>query len=160
MENQNMENNQAQSQGTVESDQTQSGQSTGSAGQEKLFTQEEVNRIIGDRLARAKSANGYGIDPEREAALNERELKLDAREQLADLGISKDLLPLVNCTNKDTMKKSIALIAENFGQGKSANNTGRTYRISTGANSSGNGSGHSRAPSDDDIRAAMGLKGK
>ena len=48
-------------------------------GGEKLFTQDDVNRIISERLAREREKPRDG---EREAALNEREKALEAREAL------------------------------------------------------------------------------
>ena len=148
MGNQNTDGNQNQGAGT----------NTDQNG-EKLFTQEDVNRIVSDRLARAKNNQESGSAQEREASLNARELKLDAREQLAELGISKDLLPLVNCSSKDTMKESIDLIAAQFGSKNKSGSSG--YRISTGTSNKSNGAGHDKGLSDDEIRAAMGLtKGK
>ena len=121
----------------------------------KLFTQDEVNRIIGERLARVRSAQEGAESSEREQSLDQREIRLDARERLADLGISKDLLPLVNCSSKETMKESIDLIAAQFEKKSKPENS---YRIVTGVSNSGNGAGRKAGASDDEIRAAMGLK--
>ncbi len=142
MEGQNMTNqNQQDDQQTQQQDQNQQG---------KTFTQEDVNRIVSERLARAKNAaNGSGSDREQE--LDRRERQLDARERLADAGIPKDLLPLVDLSSKENMENSIKLISSHMG---------RTYRISTSVSSSKNGSGNSRRETPDDIRAAMGLKGR
>lgn len=56
-------------------------QENGGKASEKLFTQEEVNRIVSDRLARerAKGAEQPQED-DREKALREREAALQARE--------------------------------------------------------------------------------
>ena len=72
MEGQNMTNqNQQDDQQTQQQDQNQQG---------KTFTQEDVNRIVSERLARAKNAaNGSGSDREQE--LDRRERQLDARER-------------------------------------------------------------------------------
>ena len=121
---------------------------------EKLFTQDDVNRIVGERLSRAKNTRNDKDTADREAMLDQREIRLDAREKLADLGISKDLLPLVNCTSKETMDSSIKLIAEQFKKPSSK------YRIVTGVCNTGNGSGHGKGLSDSEIRSAMGLKGR
>lgn len=125
--------------------------------QERTFTQDEVNRIVQERLARARSnpdTSGYA---ERERALDQRERRLEAREKLADAGIPKELLPLVNCSGKKEMEDSIKLIGTYFRGGKS---TGNTYRVSTGVTSGGTGSGETTEATDGDIRAAMGLKGR
>ena len=135
MDNQNMETN---AQGA---DNVQNNEGAQGAQNEKLFTQDDVNRIVGERLARAKNTQTSNDTFERMHELDLRERKLTARERLADLGISKDLLPLVNCTSKETM--------EEMG-----------YRISTGVSGANNSSGHSKSLSDDEIRSAMGLKGR
>ena len=105
MDNQNMETN---AQGA---DNVQNNEGAQGAQNEKLFTQDDVNRIVGERLARAKNTQTSNDTFERMHELDLRERKLTARERLADLGISKDLLPLVNCTSKETMEESITLIA-------------------------------------------------
>ena len=147
MENQNMENV-TQQQGAGQDAQNQQQE------EPKLFTQEEVSEIVQRRLARAK-AGQPGVDyAAREQELNRRELQLDAREKLADAGVSRDYLPLVNCSSKEEMEKSIKLIAELTGKQKKAE-TG--YRVIS----------HMKEPEkrasypdgDPDIRAAMGLKG-
>lgn len=151
MENQNMESQTMAQEGQQEG--TKANQQPYQQS-EKLFTQDEVNRIIGERLARAKSTPGADYT-EREQALNARELRLDAREKLADAGISKELLPLVNCSSKEEMENSIKLISAHL---KERPATEGTYRVSTGGASTGSGNGHGNA-GDAEIRAAMGLKG-
>ena len=47
----------------------------------RTFTQEEVNKIVSDRLARAKRETATD---EREAALRAKEARLDCREYLSD----------------------------------------------------------------------------
>lgn len=156
MKNQNMGTN---TQGAENAENVQNNEGAQGAGQnEKMFTQDDVNRIVGERLARVKNTQTSVESSEREKALDLRERQLNARERLADLGISKDLLPLVNCTSKETMEESINLIAGQFGGARSKIGSG--YRISTGASNSGSGTGHSKALSDDEIRSAMGLKGR
>lgn len=160
MENQNMESQ------TMTQEGQQQGIGEGAQGaqqtqqQEKTFTQEEVNRIVQERLARAKNAPDNSGYAEREQALDQRERRLEAREKLADAGIPKELLPLVNCSSKKDMEDSIKLISTYF---HGSNKPGSGYRISTGAASgagAGYSSGHTKGAADDEIRAAMGLKGR
>ena len=159
MENQNMGTNTQGAENAKNVQNNEGVQGAQSAGQnEKMFTQDDVNRIVGERLARVKSTQTSVESSEREKALDLRERQLNARERLADLGISKDLLPLVNCTSKETMEESINLIAGQLGGARSKNGSG--YRISTSTSNSGSGTGHSKALSDDEIRSAMGLKGR
>ena len=53
---------------------------TGGQGSERTFTQEEVNRIVADRLARERAKSEPSLADEREQALKAREAKLDCRE--------------------------------------------------------------------------------
>ncbi len=127
--------------------------------QERTFTQDEVNRIVQERLARAKNAPDNSGYTEREQVLDQRERRLEAREKLADAGLPKELLPLVNCSGKKEMEDSIKLIGAYFPGGKGPRST---YRVSTGVTSGGAsaGSGEAVEATDGDIRAAMGLKGR
>lgn len=125
---------------------------------EKTFTQEEVNRIVQERLARVKNSSDQNSLAEREQALTQKEMRLDAREKLADAGLPKDLLPLVDCSSKKNMDDSIALIGKYFGVEKARE--GFRVSMSTRAASNGSSSGGDRGDSPESIRAAMGLKGK
>lgn len=127
--------------------------------EEKMFTQEEVNQIVGSRLARAKldAANSKDFQ-EREANLNRRELELDAREALADAGLSRDLVAAINCKDKDSIKESIRLLKAAFSGSDPGAAGAVRYKVTTGTSSTSNGSGN-RKTSDAEIRKAMGLKG-
>lgn len=95
-------------------------------GGEKTFTQDDVNRIVGERLAkeRAKTTadRAGGIKEEindvklreKERELEQRELRLSAREMLIDKGLPEQLLDALNCSDKETMEKSILIIKEVF----------------------------------------------
>lgn len=154
MENQNMENQGAAQQ---TGQQPAGGNPQGGQQQEKRFTQEDVNRIVGERLARVKSDASPELQ-EREQQLAQRELYLDARERLADAGLPKDLVKALNCNSKEEMENSIKTIQSFFG--KSAQQP-RGYRVvSTGTNSGpGSGGSANAAGNPASIRKAMGLKG-
>ncbi len=58
----------------------------GASGGERTFTQDEVNRIVSDRLAREREKlTGQAKKDEREKALEAREARLDCREYLERL---------------------------------------------------------------------------
>ncbi len=57
-------------------------EASGGQGKGRTFTQEEVNRIVADRLAREKAKAEPSPADEREQALKAREAKLDCREYL------------------------------------------------------------------------------
>lgn len=111
-----MENNQGQQQG-AEGNQQQNNQG------ERTFTQDDVNRIVQERLARYKGGNDSEGFAEREKALNQRELQLEARERLADAGLPKGLLGVVNLNNKDDMEKSISALSAYFGNNSAPGKT-------------------------------------
>lgn len=87
---------------------------------EKTFTQEDVNRIVGERLAKEKAKNSGEADfAKREQELAQRELKFTAKELLSKKGLSVELLDALNCTDEETMKKSISTIEKVFNDYKS-----------------------------------------
>lgn len=142
-----MENNQSMETNTQENQ-----NSGNNSGQEKLFTQEEVNRIIGERLSRVKT------DSTQE--LQARELQLDAREKLMDAGLPKELLGAINCSTKEAMENSIKVIQGLYGKNSNSKPEKPVYRVSTGISSNSNGSGNYKDSDDPSaIRKAMGLKG-
>lgn len=114
--------------------------------QERTFTQEDVNRIVQERLARVKASQ----EPdERELALQARENALYVSEKIAENGLPKELAEEFKGMDKATVDKCIKIIAP-FAKKASEpilNAVGPT-----------NGGGLDA--SDSAIRAAMGLKRK
>ncbi len=97
---------------------------TGGQG-EKLFTQDEVNRIISDRLARERAKAEQPKEDEREAALREREKALEAREskyKCADYlkeiniaaGCMDDLMEALDTTDFDKFKAVMDRLGKYF----------------------------------------------
>lgn len=113
----------------------------------KLFTQEDVNRIVGERLARAKAAEGAESAKEKEAELAQREHRLYVKEQIASGAMPEGLGELFESLDKDTTDKVMEAIAPYIRKAEEPimNPTGRI---------GGEGAGGV-----DLIRAAMGLKG-
>lgn len=73
---------------------------------EKTFTQEDVNAIVGKRLAEEK-AKGQAILAEREQQLAQRELLLSAKEKLNESGLPVELLDALNVSSPEAMEKSL-----------------------------------------------------
>lgn len=93
------------------------------AGEEKTFTQEEVNKIVEKRLnrERQKFASVLNQDDPREAALAEREravmareLRIDATETFLKEGLPAELLDLLNYTDKESCEQSIELVRHTY----------------------------------------------
>ncbi len=96
MENNNATNNTQQG--------TQQAAQTG----ERTFTQEDVNRIVQERLARAKTSS----EPdERELELQRRENALYVNERIAESGLPKELAEEFKGMDKATVDKCIKIIA-------------------------------------------------
>ena len=111
---------------------------------ERMFTQDEVNRIVQDRLARVKVAN----EPDQqELDLQSRELALYARERIEENGLDKTLADELKGMDKATIDKVIKIIAP------MAQRMNEPIRNDVGP-TNGKAMG-----SDASIRAAMGLKG-
>lgn len=74
---------------------------------ERMFTQDEVNRIVQDRLARVKVAN----EPDqRELDLQSRELALYARERIEENGLDKTLADELKGMDKATIDSGRVLL--------------------------------------------------
>lgn len=80
---------------------------------EKTFTQDDVNRIIGERLAKEKSKGEQDFS-KREKELEMRELRMTAKEMLNERNLSDKLLDALNYSDKETLEKSITTIEEIF----------------------------------------------
>ena len=81
--------------------------------EEKLFTQEEVNKIVSERLARAKNQTDKATqeaDAEREKQLSARESRLTCREYLIEKGYSAEFLELIDTSDVDEFKNKIEKI--------------------------------------------------
>ena len=86
-------------------------EASGDQGGEKMFTQEDVNRIVGERLARAKRETATD---EREAALRVKEARLDCREYLSDKKYPVELLDILPTTDVEAFKGSVERLAGLF----------------------------------------------
>lgn len=75
--------------------------------QERLFTQEDVNRIVGERLARVKAP---GEPDQRELDLQARENALYIRERVTELGLPKEMIEEFKGMDKATIDKCIKII--------------------------------------------------
>ncbi len=78
---------------------------------EKLFTHADVDRIVGDRLARVKRDKATD---EREAALKARENRLDCREFLSDKKYPTKLLDILPTADVEAFKASVEQLAGLF----------------------------------------------
>lgn len=75
----------------------------------KTFSQEDVNRIVGERLAKEKAKNESDWQ-QREQDLQRRELQMTAKEYLNEKNIPVELLDALNYTDEETLQKSVEII--------------------------------------------------
>lgn len=76
---------------------------------ETTFTQEQVNKIVSDRLAREKVKSEAAL-AEREQQLAQRELLLTAKEKLTESGLPVELLNALNVSSPEAMEKAITTL--------------------------------------------------
>ena len=72
---------------------------------EKLFTQEELDRIVNERLTRQKRSMQKSNDISgKEQELNAREARLNCREYLSERGYPAELIDIIDTTDFDGFK--------------------------------------------------------
>lgn len=81
---------------------------------EKMFTQSDVNRIIGERLSRDKLKNTEELD-RRETELNERELKFTAKQLLSERGLSTEFADILKLTDEKSVTEAVDLLEKLVG---------------------------------------------
>ena len=88
-------------------------------GGDRMFTQDDVNRIVSERLARERAkAEPTAID-ERETALKAREARLDCRDYLEELSKGGKaassvlgLLDILDTTDSEKFKQTVSALLE------------------------------------------------
>ena len=81
---------------------------------EKLFTQEDVNRIVSDRLARERAKAEPSPEDAREADLKAREARMTCREYLSDKNYPAELLDILPTGDSEAFKASVDKLAALF----------------------------------------------
>lgn len=117
----------------------QTGKEPGS--ETRTFTQDEVNRIVQERLARVKAP---GEPSAKELELQQRENTLYIREQIIEKGLPSELCESLKGLDKETADKCIEIISPYVN--KAAEPIHNPVRRTNGTGTSG-----------DAIRRAMGL---
>ena len=75
----------------------------------KTFSQDDVNRIVGERLAKEK-AKGEAVLAEKEQQLAQRELLLTAREKLTENGLPVELVDALNVSSPEALEKALSIV--------------------------------------------------
>lgn len=81
---------------------------------EKTFTQDEVNRIVSERLAREREKNTANQGDEREQALRARENRLECRDYLDEKGYPSKLIDVLGDMDSEKFKGVVDALADKF----------------------------------------------
>lgn len=114
---------------------------------DKTFTQAEVNEIVRNRLAREREKNdryGDNAGNDREKSLEDRELRLMAREKLFESGMPTSLADVLRYSDEKSLEKAIEAI-KNLDKNQEP------------PKAWGNRMGAGKSSNSDPIRKAMGL---
>lgn len=109
----NMENTKEIQQNPPEGAQTQQNPSEGTSQETKHFTQDDVNRIVGERLAKERAKLETEL-ASREAQLRQKELEFTAKEMLKKHDLPESLIPALNGTDEETLQKSIEIVCQAY----------------------------------------------
>lgn len=83
----------------------------------RTFTQDDVNRIVSERLAHEREKlQASARDTEREKALAAREARLDCREYLDAQGYPAALLDVLDSSDTDKFKTAVEKLVQTFPQ--------------------------------------------
>ena len=121
----------------------------------KTFTQDEVNRIVSERLNKEKGKINADREAEyskREQELNTRELKISAREALSEKNMPSELLDVLNYTSKEDMLKSIDILEKVIKTEVEKATTSKNDVVLSGFKPNG---GHDISKGDQALRAAF-----
>lgn len=117
----------------------------------KTFSQDDVNRIVGERLAKEK-AKGEAALAEREQQLAQRELLLTAKEKLTENGLPVELVDALNVSSPEALEKALSIVKTVMDKHKAE---ARPIKIS-GAKPA-ESLFHAKNTGDSSLRKAMGL---
>ena len=89
---------------------------SGDQGGARTFTQEDVNRIVSERLARDRADRAATPSPadEREQALKAREARMDCRDYLDSKKYPAALLDVLDTSDVEKFKAAADLLIEKF----------------------------------------------
>ena len=81
----------------------------------KTFTQEEVNRIVSERLTREREKlTQQPPEDEREKALKAREARLDCRDYLDSKKYPAAMLDVLDCSDVEKFKAAVDVMVDKF----------------------------------------------
>lgn len=120
----------------------------------RTYTQEEVENIVRKRLNRERMKNereAAGNEADREKALDERELKIAAKEKLMEAGMPLKLADILKYNDEESLDAAISAVKDLNHKQKDQESSGAWGQRVSGGKS---------VPPGDQFRQAMGLDRK
>jgi len=93
------------------------GENTSTEEGTKTFSQDDVNRIVSERLSKEKSKL-EAATAQREQELAQRELMLTAKERISELGLPPEVYEAINIADAEALEKSLTILKETFNNAK------------------------------------------
>lgn len=78
-------------------------------GEQRTFTQDDVNRIVQDRLAKDRAKASEEMS-KKEQELAQREFRLNSRQKVLDKGYPESLIDALNCSSEEAFDKALTII--------------------------------------------------
>lgn len=75
-------------------------------GGQRTFSQEDVNRIVQERLAKDRAKTSEEMS-KKEQELATREFRLNSRQKLIDRGYPESIMEALNCSNEEAFDKAL-----------------------------------------------------
>ena len=125
---------------------------------DRTFTQDDVNRIVGERLSKEKAKADAAFAEkeqqfaERERQLANREALVDLKDQLKEMGLPGELLPVLNVQDKEALKTALDAL-RNFVETKAKEH--KKYKVLESRLPDGE---HEAESESEQLRKAMRLK--
>ena len=113
----------------------------------KTFSQDDVNRIVGEPLAKEK-AKGEAALAEREQQLAQRELLLTAKEKLTENGLPVELVDALNVSSPEALSIVKTVMDKHKAEARPIKISGAKPAESLS---------HAKNTGDSSLRKAMGL---
>lgn len=79
---------------------------TESKGENRTFTQDDVNRIVQERLAKDRMKSSEDMS-KKEQELAAREFRLNSRQKLIDRGYPESILDALNCSSEEAFNNAL-----------------------------------------------------
>lgn len=117
------------------------------------FTQDDVNNIVGERLAKEKQKLTADI-AQREQELAKREFMLTAREKITAKGFDAKLVDALNTSSPEAFDKSLIMLETYIQKMKADSEPNRGFGMARGKRVAAS---ERAAAQDVSVRAAMGL---